>query len=116
MRAAAAATPSYIDILLTHTWPSALTQFSAMELPDPEASSWGAIQVDEIVRRGYPRYHFSGGGGKPPKFWEREPFGWTGLTDEGRMSRFVSIGSFGEQSSGQKQRVCGRQARSFTTH
>jgi hypothetical protein len=37
-------------------------------------------------------------------FWEREPFVWDG--EEGRVSRFVSLGSFGgEPTTGKKQRV-----------
>lgn len=37
-------------------------------------------------------------------FWEREPFVWD--DEEGRVSRFVSLGAFGgEPTAGKKQRV-----------
>jgi hypothetical protein len=40
-------------------------------------------------------------------FWEREPFMWD--DEEGRISRFISLGAFGgEPSPGKKQRVCYR--------
>ena len=60
--------------------------------------------MSEIVRKTKPRYHFAAGGGHPPKFWEREPFVWD--DDNGRVSRFVSLGAFGgEQGPGKKPRV-----------
>jgi hypothetical protein len=37
-------------------------------------------------------------------FWEREPFVWD--DEDGRVSRFVSLGAFGgEPTAGKKQRV-----------
>ncbi|KAF7311468.1 Nuclear protein [Mycena kentingensis (nom. inval.)] len=49
------------------------------------------------------RYHFAASGGKPPMFWERAPFVWD--DENARVSRFVSLGAFGgESTSGKKQR------------
>ena len=73
--------------------------------------SIGVDPVAEIVRRTKPRYHFTAGGGKPPKFWEREPFVWD--EDNGRVTRFVSLGAFGgPPAEGKKQRVSYIDARS----
>ncbi|KAI8989743.1 nuclear protein [Trametes punicea] len=97
-------TPSQlVDILISNAWPVGITQFSSAPLPAPELASIGVEPVAEIVRKTKPRYHFASGGGHPPKFWEREPFVWE--DDNGRISRFVSLGAFGgEQPSGKKQR------------
>lgn len=94
-----------IDILLSNAWPSLITNFSACAVPQIELSSILAQPLDDVVRRTQPRYHFAMGGGTPPTFWEREPFVWDG--DEGRITRFVSLGAFGGEapSSGKKQRV-----------
>jgi hypothetical protein len=103
-----AATPSQlIDILISNAWPSTITNFSEAPLPSPELVSIGVPPLDEVIRRVKPRYQFSGGGGRPPKFWEREPFIWE---DEGnRVTRFVSLGAFGgETTAGKKQRVSTR--------
>ncbi|KZT26632.1 hypothetical protein NEOLEDRAFT_1147265 [Neolentinus lepideus HHB14362 ss-1] len=92
-----------IDIFLTNIWPSSITHSSAAPLPSPELSSIGAPPLDEIVRTTKPKYIFSSGGGKPPKFWEREPFTWE--AEEGRSTRFISLGAFGgEAVNGKKQR------------
>ena len=93
-----------IDILLTNVWPESITEFSSALLPDPQLSSIGAPPLDEVIRKTKPRYHFASGGGHPPKFWEREPFIWE--DEQGRVSRFVSLGAFGEPTTGKKQRVC----------
>ncbi|KAI0372979.1 nuclear protein [Pilatotrama ljubarskyi] len=97
-------TPSQlVDILITNAWPAGITQLSSAPLPAPELSAIGVEPVAEVVRKTKPRYHFAAGGGHPPKFWEREPFLWE--DDNGRVSRFVSLGAFGgEQPSGKKQR------------
>ncbi|EPQ57901.1 hypothetical protein GLOTRDRAFT_36948, partial [Gloeophyllum trabeum ATCC 11539] len=92
-----------IDIFVTNVWPSTITRFSSVPLPSPELASIGAPPVDEIVRATKPRYVFSAGGGRPPKFWEREPFLWEG--EEGRSTRFISLGAFGAEAvNGKKQR------------
>jgi hypothetical protein len=39
----------------------------------------------------------------PPKFGEREPFVWE--DEQGCVSRFVSLGAFGGETTGKKQRV-----------
>ncbi|GBE81690.1 hypothetical protein SCP_0400610 [Sparassis crispa] len=93
----------HLDIFISNAWPSAITQYSSAPLPSPELSSIGVDPVAEIMRRTKPRYHFSAGGGQPPKFWEREPFVWD--EDGGRVTRFISLGAFGgEVTAGKKQR------------
>ncbi|TFK94758.1 nuclear protein [Polyporus arcularius HHB13444] len=92
-----------VDIFISNAWPSGITHFSSAPLPAPELASIGVEPVAEIVRKTKPRYHFTSGGGHPPRFWEREPYTWD--EDNGRVSRFVSIGAFGgEQPSGKKPR------------
>ncbi|RDX56437.1 nuclear protein [Lentinus brumalis] len=92
-----------VDIFISNAWPSGITHFSSAPLPAPELASIGVEPVAEIVRKTRPRYHFTSGGGHPPRFWEREPYTWD--EDNGRVSRFVSIGAFGgEQPSGKKPR------------
>ncbi|KAH9928175.1 nuclear protein [Fomitopsis serialis] len=98
-----AATSQLVDIFISNAWPSSVTHASNAPLPDPALSSIGIDPVAEIVRRTKPRYHFAAGGGSPPKFWEREPFVWG--EDNGRISRFVSLGAFGgPPTEGKKQR------------
>ncbi|KAG5647316.1 hypothetical protein DXG03_000854 [Asterophora parasitica] len=98
-----ASSSQLIDILLTNVWPSAITQFSDAPLPSPELASSSAHVLDETIRRIKPRYHFAAAGGKPPQFWEREPYVWD--EDEGRVSRFISLGAFGGESlTGKKPR------------
>jgi hypothetical protein len=67
----------------------------------------GAPPLDDVIRKTKPRYHFAAGSGpqaQQPKFWEREPYVWN--DEKGRVSRFISLGSFGgEAPSGKKQRV-----------
>ncbi|KAJ2934947.1 hypothetical protein H1R20_g2137, partial [Candolleomyces eurysporus] len=61
------------------------------------------LPLDDVVAKIKPRYHFAAAGGRPPKFWEREPFVWDG--EDGRISRFISLGAFGnEPATGKKQR------------
>lgn len=54
-----------------------------------------------MIRKVKPRYHFSALGGRPPQFWEREPFLWD--DEAGRVSRFVSLGAFGAEATGGKK-------------
>ncbi|THH19473.1 hypothetical protein EW146_g1707 [Bondarzewia mesenterica] len=94
---------SLVDILICHSWPSCITAFSSAPLPSPELADIGAPPLDEVIRQIKPRYILASGGGKPPCFWEREPFVWA--NESGRASRFVSLGSFGgETVGGKKQR------------
>lgn len=93
-----------VDILISNVWPSDITNFSSAPLPAPELASIRVEPVTAIVRKTKPRYHLAAGGGHPPKFWEREPYVWD--EDNGRVSRFVSLGAFGgEQGPGKKPRV-----------
>jgi len=93
-----------IDIFLSNTWPASITQQIVAPLPDPRLASIGAPPLDDVVSKIRPRYHFAAMGGQPPMFWEREPFAWDG--EDGRYTRFVSLGSFGSQNvEGKKQRV-----------
>jgi hypothetical protein len=96
-----AATSQLVDILITHTWAQSITQFSAVPLPNLELAT-PCAPLDDVIRRIKPRYHFASGGGKPPQFWEREPFIWD---DQGRVSRFISLGPFGTNpTDGKKPR------------
>ena len=75
-------------------------------LPAPELGALGVDPLADVVRRTRPRYHFAAGGGRPARFWEREPFVWDDADGGGRVSRFVSLGAFGgEQAAGKKPRV-----------
>ncbi|KAG6854723.1 hypothetical protein C0991_002436 [Blastosporella zonata] len=91
-----------IDVFMTNVWPSAITQLSGVTLPLPELASSGVTVLDEAIRRIKPRYHFASGD-KQPQFWEREPYVWD--NEEGRVSRFISLGAFGgEPPAGKKPR------------
>ncbi|KAI9446701.1 CwfJ C-terminus 1-domain-containing protein-like protein [Lactarius indigo] len=99
----AISSPPLVDVFISHDWPSAVTELSSVPLPSPELPDVGSPPIDEIIERTKPRYIFSSGGGKSPRFWEREPFTWTGETD--RVCRFVGLGAFGgEPVGGKKQR------------
>lgn len=101
---ATASSSQLIDILLTNVWPVSITEFSNAPLPDPQLAHLGAPPLSDVIRKTKPRYHFAACGGQPPKFWEREPFVWD--DEQGRISRFVSLGAFGgEPTAGKKQRV-----------
>ncbi|KIL69856.1 hypothetical protein M378DRAFT_195762 [Amanita muscaria Koide BX008] len=101
IQSSAAASP-FVDILITHSWPQSITQFSAVPPPIQDLASFCAPPLDDVVRRIMPRYHFTSGGGNPPQFWEREPFNWD---EHGRVSRFISLGAFGgEAINGKKPR------------
>ncbi|KAF5330347.1 hypothetical protein D9619_005485 [Psilocybe cf. subviscida] len=100
---ASSSSSQLVDILLTNTWPLNITNFSSMPLPDPKLSSIGAAPLSDVIRKTKPRYHYAAGGGSPTKFWEREPYVWG--DEEGRISRFVSLGAFGGvPTEGKKQR------------
>ncbi|KAJ7074079.1 CwfJ C-terminus 1-domain-containing protein-like protein [Mycena amicta] len=98
-----ASSSQLIDILLTNAWPAAVVNHSAAPLPSPELAQIGAPPLDDAIRKIKPRYHFAASGGKPAMFWEREPFVWD--DESSRVSRFVSLGAFGgETTSAKKQR------------
>ena len=102
---AAASSTSLIDVMISNVWPEPITQFSDVTLPSPELASIGVQPAGDIVRSTKPRYFLAASGGKPPKFWEREPFVWD--DEQGRVSRFISLGAFGgeQPATGKKQRV-----------
>lgn len=91
--------------MISNVWPEPITQFSDVALPLPELVSIGIQPASDIVRSTKPRYFLAAGGGKPPVFWEREPFVWD--DEQGRVSRFISLGAFGgeQPTTGKKQRV-----------
>jgi hypothetical protein len=100
----AAPTSHFIDILISNVWPYSVTALSSASLPLPELASAGVYPFDDVVRRTKPRYHFAACSSQPPVFWEREPFVWE--NDQGRITRFVSLGAFGGvPAAGKKQRV-----------
>jgi len=103
--AKAALKDNHIDILLTHTWPTSVTNHCGTLLPLPEAPTWGRPEIEQVVTQLRPRYHFAAAGGDPPAFWERKPFMWDG--EGGQAMRFISLGEFGgpEPQAGKKQRV-----------
>ncbi|KAI0302241.1 CwfJ C-terminus 2-domain-containing protein-like protein [Russula brevipes] len=92
-----------IDVLVAHDWPSVITNFSTTPLPSAELSNIGSPPINDVIEKTKPKYIFCSGGGKPPSFWEREPFTWADETD--RVSRFIGLGAFGgEKVDGKKQR------------
>lgn len=96
---------SLIDVLISNVWPEHITQFSDVALPSPELASMGVQPAGDLVKSTKPRYFLAASGGQPPVFWEREPFVWD--DEQGRVSRFISLGAFGgeQQTTGKKQRV-----------
>ena len=94
-----------IDVMISNVWPEPITQFSDVTLPSPELASIGIQPAGEIMRTTKPRYFLAASGGKPPMFWEREPFVWD--DEQGRISRFISLGAFGgeQPTAGKRQRV-----------
>lgn len=102
---AAASSTSLVDVMISNVWPDPIAQFSDVALPSPELASIGVQAAGDIVRSTKPRYFLAAAGGKPPVFWEREPFVWD--DEQGRISRFISLGAFGgdQPTTGKKQRV-----------
>ncbi|KAG8812364.1 hypothetical protein FRC17_002060 [Serendipita sp. 399] len=90
LRAVSSSSTPKIDILLTHVTPASMV----LHTPNTPSTYSDTVspQLDDVVRAAVPRYHFVSGGGM---FWEREPFGWPNDADEGRCTRFLSIGAFG---------------------
>ena len=101
----AASSTSLVDVIISNVWPEPITQFSDVALPLPELAVIGVQPAGDIVRSTKPRYFLAAAGGRPPVFWEREPFIWD--DEEGRVSRFISLGAFGGEqlTTGKKQRV-----------
>ena len=102
---AAASSTSLVDVMISNVWPEPITQFSDVALPLPELASIGVQPAGDIVKSTKPRYFLAAAGGRPPVFWEREPFVWD--DEQGRVSRFISLGAFGgeQPTAGKKQRV-----------
>ena len=96
----AASASQLVDIFITNDWPASITSHC---FSPPEYEHSGSPPLDEIIRKIKPRYHFAARAGPSSKFWEREPFAWD--DESGRVTRFVSLGAFGEENEGQKQRV-----------
>jgi hypothetical protein len=102
-----ASSSQLVDILLTVVPPSSISGFSSMSTLQNLS---GALPVDEVVRKTKPRYCFCAGVGTssdsmPPKFWEREPFTWD--DEAGRVTRYISLGTFGgDYGTNKKERVC----------
>ncbi|KAH8826884.1 nuclear protein [Flagelloscypha sp. PMI_526] len=97
---ASASTTQTVDILISHSWPSSIANFANVPpLSEDEFRGVIADPIDEVTRKLKPKYHFVSAGGK---FWEREPYVWT--DEGGRVSRFVTLGSFGgDPPPGQKK-------------
>lgn len=95
-----AALSQFVDIFITHVWPQYISQFSAIPLPKSDVSPLYAPPLDDVIRRIRPRYHFASGCGRPPQFWEREPFRWD---EQDRATRFISLGAFGTEVIGTKK-------------
>ncbi|KAF8559737.1 hypothetical protein OG21DRAFT_1502968 [Imleria badia] len=98
----AASTSQLVDVFITNDWPASITSHCSSPVPPPEDEHLGSPPLDDVIRKIKPRYHFAARAGPSPKFWEREPFAWD--DESGRVTRFVSLGAFGEQHDGQKQR------------
>ena len=79
-----------IDILLTHAIPESIVLHTP-DVPQPLRDPI-ARPLDEVVRGAMPRYHIVSAAST---FWEREPFGWPGVAEDGRCTRFLSVGPFG---------------------
>ncbi|KAJ3788223.1 CwfJ C-terminus 1-domain-containing protein-like protein [Lentinula aff. detonsa] len=102
----------FVDIFVTNVWPACITDFSSTPLPSLPSSRVGAPPLDDICRHLRPRYHFAAGAPsegreQQPVFWEREPFSWDESGNgNGRLSRFISLGSFSATApvGGKKQR------------
>ena len=105
IRAAADSAPTKIDILLTHAIPDAIVNLSPNAPPASQFASSSCSHLNGVIEKAMPRYHFASGVGT---FWEREPFTWPGVAEAGRVTRFISFGSFGGSvSTGEKKpRVC----------
>lgn len=100
----AASTSQLVDIFITDDWPASITSHCSSPPPLPEYEHSGSPPLDDVIRKIKPRYHFAARAGSSSKFWEREPFAWD--DESGRITRFISLGAFGEEHTGQKQRVC----------
>lgn len=105
---AGSSTSQLVDILLTNAFPAHITAFSTAPLPTPifPPPSLIADPLSDVVKKIKPKYHFVAGGGSqtPSQFWEREPFVWDG--EDGRVTRFLSLGAFGgPPPPGKKPRV-----------
>lgn len=85
-----------VDILLTHAWPAGITAHSSTPPSDPDAATFGAPAIAEIVAAARPRYHFATA---QALFYEREPFAWP--AEPTAITRFFGLGDF---ANAEKQR------------
>lgn len=77
-----------VDILITYDWPWAIAR-------QENYASFGNKQIDKLVNKTRPTYHFAVGPKHTGKFFENRPFRW----DDGRHTRFISLG---QEGSGDK--------------
>ena len=77
-----------VDILVTYDWPWAIAR-------QENYASFGNKQIDKLVNKVRPTYHFAVGPEHTGKFFENRPFRWS----DGRHTRFISLG---QEGSGDK--------------
>ncbi|KAF8651480.1 hypothetical protein AX16_004778 [Volvariella volvacea WC 439] len=97
-----ASSSQVVDILITNTWPASITHFSSAPIPDSSVKAGNCHPLDYVIQKVKPRYHFAAGG-RPPVYWEREPYTWED-GESVRVSRFIGLGAFGAETNGKKQR------------
>lgn len=79
-----------IDILVTGQWPQNVGKFTNAMDSVPELNSIPqSQQLNELVLKSRPRYHFCSAGNV---FWERLPFNYADQRD--RITRFINLGHF----------------------
>jgi hypothetical protein len=102
-----------VDVIITHSLPSSVTDLSSFPLPHPDATKICAPPLDGMMKRIRPWYHFAAAGGvfqeREPLVWDGEPLVWDGeplvwdseplvWDDEAdRITRFASLGPFGKR-------------------
>ncbi|KAI0456477.1 CwfJ C-terminus 2-domain-containing protein-like protein [Xylaria acuta] len=88
------------DILLTTSWPAAVTANSSVAIaPENKDAILASEEIAELCAALKPRYHFSAPPG--PFFYEREPFLHSPADDESdskAITRFISLAPFGNSS------------------
>lgn len=82
--------PRPVDILLTHGWPTDITNLSSKPL-DEGKSVPGVPAIVEILDAVRPRYHLAS---EQAIFWEREPFAFPSRSNDVSYTRFISLGEF----------------------
>ncbi|KAI1177502.1 CwfJ C-terminus 2-domain-containing protein-like protein [Nemania sp. FL0916] len=88
------------DILLTTSWPTAITAKSNVAIaPENRNAIMSSEEIAELCAALKPRYHFSAS--PAPFFYEREPFTHPSTDDEPEpkaITRFISLAPFGNSS------------------